>query len=325
MSTHATADERGATLHEAARSTCAVCSSPRVRPFMIAPDNGHLRDQDVRLPVYRCADCDLFFLNPPPPGEIGREYFAEQYKTDMAANPYYTDEFKDRVGDIRAKLLEQYGVSAGRLLDVGCAKGHFVRSAKNAGWDAWGVELDEGACEYARTHLGLDTVFAGSVDHPNLPDQFDAVTLWDVIEHVHDPLECLRGVAGKLRESGWLVVRTGNIRSWAFDRNRRKWWAFGSDHRFYFSPGSLTRALELSGFTVVGVLNQEKAERPEKRQAPGLTDTSLSDGLRAIGKSPLKVARVGSYLAAKVRRLAGERKHGEHYMTSIMTVVARKT
>ena len=291
---------------------------------MIAPDNGHLRSQAVRLPVDRCADCDLFFLNPPPPADIGREYFAETYAAETAANPYYTDEFKDRVGEVRAKLLNQYGLSSGRLLDVGCGKGHFVRSAKKAGWDAWGVELDEGACNYARTHLGLETVFAGSFDHSMLPAVFDAVTLWDVIEHVHDPLDCLRGAASKLRESGWLVVRTGNIRSWTFDRNRRKWWAFGSDHRFYFSPASLTRALELSGFNVVSVLNQERAERPEKKRSVGLTDTSLSDGLRAIGRSPLKVARLGSYLSGRFRRLAGQRKYGEHYGTSIMTIVAQK-
>jgi SAM-dependent methyltransferase len=292
---------------------------------MIAPDNGHLRSQDVRLPVDRCADCDLFFLNPPPPADIGREYFAETYAAENSGNPYYTDEFKDKVGDIRAKLLAQYGQSSGRLLDVGCGKGHFVRSARKAGWDAWGVELDEGACDYARTHLGLDTVFAGSVDHGSLPEVFDAVTLWDVIEHVHDPLESLRGAAGKLRDAGWLVVRTGNIRSWTFDRNRKKWWAFGSDHRFYFSPGSLTRALELSGFKVVAVLNQEKTERPDKKRSAGLTDTRLSDGLRAIGRSPGKLAQLGSYMGAKLRRMAGERKYGEHYATSIMTIVAQKT
>ena len=291
---------------------------------MTATDNGHLRSLEVKLPVYRCYDCDLFFLNPPPPSEIGREYFAEAYAAPASSNVYYDDAFKGRVSNLRLDLLARYVESTGKLLDVGCGKGQFVHMAQTRGWNAWGVELDEGACNYARTHLGLQTVLNGSLDHPELPGEFDVVTLWDVIEHVPDPVGIFKHSAERLRAGGVVVVRTANIRSWTFDRHRSRWWAFGSDHRFYFSPDSLRAAMNAAGLSVIEVLNCEPAERPGKRQTRDISDTSLSDGLRSVTRSPKKISQIGRYGANLLRRIAGDRRYGRHYRTSIMTVVGVK-
>ncbi len=87
---------------------------------------------------------------------------------------------------IRLDTLAERQPPGRRLLDIGCGKGQFVGVAREVGWDAWGVEFDEGAVETAR-HAGSQTVFAGSLDHPDLPAVFDVITLWDVIEHLQDP------------------------------------------------------------------------------------------------------------------------------------------
>jgi 2-polyprenyl-3-methyl-5-hydroxy-6-metoxy-1,4-benzoquinol methylase len=246
---------------------------------MVAPDNGHLRRTDVRLPVHRCASCDIFLLNPPPPAHVGREYFASAYAGAQAKNIYYDPAFKERTSRLRLEMLSEHARGGRRLLDVGCGKGQFVRVAREEGWDAWGVELDEGACAYAHRELGLNTVLHGSLGHPDLSGRFDVITLWDVIEHVDDPVGILTDVARHLSDNGVVAIRTANIRSWTFDRHRSRWWAFGSDHRFYFSPQSLAAAMRAAGLTVLGVFNREPIERPDKRTGVDISDTPLSKAL----------------------------------------------
>lgn len=311
---------------EAERPTtvCHVCGSRRLQPFMTVADNGHLRRTDVTLPVHHCRDCDVFFLNPPPPAHVGREYFADAYAGHARGNIYYDDAFKERTSRLRLELLRSRGAPGRRLLDVGCGKGQFVAVAQRDGWDAWGVELDHGACAYAAGQFGLQTVLHGDLSHPALPGEFDVVTLWDVIEHVPDPVGIFREVVARLRPGGLVVVRTANIRSWAFDRHRHQWWAFGSDHRFYFSPGSLGVAMSAAGLMVTDVLDREAAERPDKRRSQDISQTSVGAGLRSISHSPAKVAKIGRYVRNLLRRAAGEWKYGAQYKTSIMTIVAVK-
>jgi SAM-dependent methyltransferase len=288
---------------------------------MRVSDNGHLRRTDISLPVYRCRSCDVFFLNPAPPPEVGRDYFAQAYADETPQNMYFSDSFKERVSNLRLDLLAKYAPETERLLDIGCGKGQFVRLARGRGWDAWGVELDEGACQYAREHFGLDTVLNGSLETPALPGTFDVITLWDVIEHVPDPVQLLRDAAERLRIGGTIVVRTANIRSWAFDKHRARWWAFGSDHRFYFSPHSLGLAMNRAGLRVLDVVDHELKERPDRRKKADISDTSLADGFRAVTQSPQKIAKVGRYGLNLARRFKGDWQYGEHYRTGIMTVV----
>jgi 2-polyprenyl-3-methyl-5-hydroxy-6-metoxy-1,4-benzoquinol methylase len=306
-------------------AVCHVCGSNRIAPFMTVSDNGHLRRQDVKLPVYHCRDCDVFFLNPPPPASVGREYFAQAYAgTAAAGNIYYDDGFKERTSRLRLEMLTRYGARGKQLLDIGCGKGMFVHVATQSGWDAWGTEFDAGACAYAATHFGLRTIINGDLDAPALPAQFDVITLWDVIEHVPDPVGIFRQVERRLRPGGIVAARTGNIRSWAFDRHREGWWAFGSDHRFYFSPRSLSAAMSAAGLEVLDVVNGELNERPDKRQSRDISDTSLADGLRSMTRAPAKAMKIGRYGRNLLRRKLGERRYGEHYHTSIMTVLGRK-
>lgn len=310
---------------ERKKDACPICESPDIRPFMVVGDNGHLRTQQVRLPVYRCKACDIVFLNPAPESAIGAEYFAEAYADGQAANLYYREDFKRRVSELRMGLVEDWRSAPDVLLDLGCGRGTFVGVARSMGWDAWGVELDEGACLYAHRELGLSTVLNGTLTHPGLPSTFGVVTLWDVIEHVPDPVGLLRDVTARLRDGGIVVLRTANVRSRLFDRDPARWWAFGSDHRFYFSPGSLEVALRRAGLKLEAVLNRELMERPGKRREDGIVDTSLAKGVRAVVRAPYKLRGVGRYLRGKWRESRGRRLYGSHYDTSLMTVVARKT
>lgn len=108
--------------------------------------------------------------------------------------------------------LSEFG-SRGRLLDVGCGRGLFLKLAQEKGWKVEGVDVSRHAAEYGRRSLGIE-VRTGTLEEAAFRSQsFDAVTLWDCLEHVDDPLGTLREVHRVLRERGRCLVLTPNMDS----------------------------------------------------------------------------------------------------------------
>lgn len=204
-------------------------------------------------PVVRCAGCGLLYANPRWKAEhlFGRyneDYWAHYVETvrdtafDPAANSRRWEPF--------AAALEVIG-GRGRLLDVGCATGEFLAAAKARGWEAYGVETAALAADYAaRTH-GVE-VHVGALDSVPWPDGwFDAVSLWDVIEHVPSPRAYIARAARLLRPGGMLGLTTPNIRSLNYLLLGRNWEVVGpNEHIYYFNARTLDRLLRDAGFAI---------------------------------------------------------------------------
>ena len=147
-----------------------------------------------------------------------------------------------------------------RLLDVGCSYGAFLDAARERGWEVSGVELSVKGSEYARRHRALE-VFTGTLEHAGFPaGSFDAVSLWDVIEHLDRPLDLLREARRILRPGGVLLVFTINQRSLinvtgevvhrlTLGRARRPLeLLYDIHHNFFFDAGTLGRLVRRAGF-----------------------------------------------------------------------------
>ncbi len=218
------------------------------------------RDRLLNLPgefrLVRCNQCGLIYLNPRPTAQEIGAYYPEQY------HPYTRAIEDERSWFLR--LDRRYGLrkrcavitrrvrGVGRLLDVGCATGIFLDGMRRLGWQVQGVELNPEIAAYARERLGLP-VFAGTLEQAAFPSgHFDLVTLWDVLEHVHDPKGALREIARILRPGGWLVLSLPDpdcIEARLFG----PYWA-GLDmprHLNIFSRTVLTRFLTETGFTLL--------------------------------------------------------------------------
>jgi 2-polyprenyl-3-methyl-5-hydroxy-6-metoxy-1,4-benzoquinol methylase len=154
------------------------------------------------------------------------------------------------------KLINKYFSRPGRLLDVGCAMGYFLDTARNDGWDVTGVEISDYASSYARDELKLN-VFNGELERLIQDEKigihtFDVVTLWDTLEHVCDPKSLLRAAYSVLKEDGMLFLSTLNIDSLTARQQRNQWHYFRPPkHLFYFSEKTLKRYLAEAGFEVV--------------------------------------------------------------------------
>jgi len=192
-------------------------------PYCQADDYGvHLVRGDLSLGqagefrLVRCHRCGLVYLNPRPTRRELAALYPDEYDqyTETLAQSSRLVRWDRRYGlRKRCQAIRRYK-PAGRLLDVGCATGDFLDVMREIpGWQVTGVELSAHAADYARTELGLD-VLVGTLEENHLADaSFDVVTLWNVFEHLPDPLATLREIHRILKPSGLLVINTPNLDS----------------------------------------------------------------------------------------------------------------
>lgn len=154
------------------------------------------------------------------------------------------------------RLLPPRWPRQGRLLDVGCAAGFFLAEAR-AHYEVQGVELSAWSSAYARDQLGLP-VITGTLEQAALPAaRFDIVTLWDVIEHVPQPVPVLAEAARLLAPGGRIVLTTGDWGS-AYAQARRERWHLLTPpwHLSFFSRTTLAEAARRAGLRVQHIASE---------------------------------------------------------------------
>lgn len=196
--------------------------------------------------VVRCRRCSLVYLSPRPK----RVLVIEGYS--CAKDKRYISQEKGRGITFRNSLKRIKRLRAGgKLLDVGAASGTFVRMAVEAGYDAHGVEPSRWMCDFAKKNYGV-RVLPGVLEEQNFKDgSFDIVTMWDVLEHVPDPMATLQEVKRILTPDGLLVINYPRIDDPLARLAGRKWWFLLSIHLYYFTPKTLSAYLDLLEFEKV--------------------------------------------------------------------------
>ncbi|GAB4339725.1 MAG: hypothetical protein Kow0099_15080 [Candidatus Abyssubacteria bacterium] len=150
-------------------------------------------------------------------------------------------------------------IPVGSVLDVGCATGFFLEAALERGWAAYGVEPNPYAYEQARREFG-DRVFLGTIETGSINGlSFDVIFMFDVLEHVRDPLGTLVRAGALLRNGGLVAIATPDIASMSARLLGRRWPHLKSEHQFYFSSHSLSRLLARAGFRTLLVRRALKA------------------------------------------------------------------
>jgi SAM-dependent methyltransferase len=158
---------------------------------------------------------------------------------------------RDRTARRHLAIVERHA-HRGRLLDVGCAGGLFLHHALRAGWSVTGIEPSEALSTEARERLGSKgEIHCGTLEGAILLPGFDAVTLWDVLEHVPDPRAFLYACRALLRPGGHLFLNVPDLDSLEARLLGRRWPLFLPEHLNYFNRGSLRLCGERAGLTLV--------------------------------------------------------------------------
>lgn len=199
-------------------------------------------------PIVRCTQCGLVYANPRPQSQDVLQIY------EAVKDPLYVEERAGRVLTFEHHLrpMEHFtGTANGRrLLDVGAYTGVFVDIAARHGWDAWGIEPSLWAVDLARQE-GLQMV-GGTLEDSTFEDSsFDVVTMWDVIEHVANPMATMHAAYRVLKPGGFLVVHTMDLGSPFARLMGKRWPWFMEMHLFYFTRRTMRLMLEKAHFEVV--------------------------------------------------------------------------
>ena len=191
--------------HPSEEVSCTRCGADGSQLLVALED--YLYKIPGHFAMRRCGQCGLIFLSPRPTPESLAAYYPDSYAPYRRA---IQDEpnalmrwMRRRNIRQRSRLVERFAArSPGRLLDLGASTGIFMDDIRSLGWQVTGVELNENAAAYARERLGLEVICA-ELSQAQLPaNHFDAITLWDVIEHTFDPAQILAEVWTQLAREG---------------------------------------------------------------------------------------------------------------------------
>ena len=224
-----------------APSRCLVCDGA------LAPS--------PRLPgLNKCSGCgfitaDLALSDDELHALYGADYFhGDEYADYVAEGPELRENFRRRIETL---LTYQPANERRRLFEIGAAYGFFLDEVSSDYEHVAGIDISEAAAEFARTDLGVDVVAADYLTQV-LPEQVDALCMWDTIEHLRHPREFIEKASRDVRPGGLLALTTGDIDSLNARLRGRRWrMIHPPTHLLYFSSRTLVRLLDSAGFDVV--------------------------------------------------------------------------
>lgn len=206
--------------------------------------------------IWQCGRCTLRFTQDVPSAEsIGPYYKSSEYishsnTSEGLINKLYQSVRKYTLSQKAKFIARQTGIIGGKLLDVGCGTGAFLNVMKKEGWEVLGVEPDEEARELARKLYRLTVFEASQLDQ--LPSgNFDAITLWHVLEHVHDLHAYVEQLKSLLKPTGKLFIAVPNYQSLDAQIYRRDWAAYDVPrHLYHFTPQAMDVLMKEHGLTI---------------------------------------------------------------------------
>ncbi len=227
-------------------------------------DDTRLVTVEDSFKIVRCKKCGLIYLNPRPKTKDLLDFYDDFFLTDEKSIFQWSRLMGKVYRETKRNIEKEY--PSGKLLDMGCGLGLFLKLWDPQKWELSGIDISKKAVEYAQDE-GLN-VREGSLEKAGFSnDYFDVITMFYVLEHLLNPLKVLKEVRRILKKDGLLVVRIPQsisaerfLRFFGVRRNL----CHPPMHLYDFSTEILREFLLKAGFkrieTVIG-----KPTSPERR------------------------------------------------------------
>lgn len=234
---------------------CPICETEDFQKHLEL--NDYFLSQEAFI-IQKCVNCSLLFTNPRPAKErIGSYYLSENYishsnsKKGFFASLY---QFARKVNLASKYAIIKKHIKTGNALDIGSGTGHFLNYLNKKRWNIQGIEPNKDAADFARENFKLEINNESKLgEFEN--GFFDLVTMWHVLEHVHDLNERLAQIHRILNTKGLLIIALPNHESYD-SKYYVKYWA-GYDvprHLYHFSKDDVFRLAEKHNFRVENIV-----------------------------------------------------------------------
>lgn len=263
--------------------TCAACGENDFTPFLTCLDHSISNE---KFDLKQCSNCGLVITSPRPEiGDLNRYYLSDVYTSHTSHPKNLVDRLYRFARTFTLKwkssvVTQNTNPSNNKtLLDFGCGTGQFIESAARGGWQVAGVEPSHVARQNAPKDI--QPAISKSIEGLAPEKTYSAITLWHVLEHVHDLDRVLQSLSTRLENDGTLFIAVPNHLSWDGKRYQSYWAGYDVPrHLWHFSQQSMERLLTKNNLRVTKIVPM----RLDAIYVSILSEKYLSNGKLSIPK-----------------------------------------
>lgn len=212
---------------------CPICASKKLKDKFALEDFFLSKE---KFNIQKCSDCGFEFTNPRP----AKNHIADYYKSEN----YISHSNKSKGLFARMyQIARHFNLSSkykiikkhahrGKALDIGSGTGHFLNYLKNKQWTVQGIEPDKDAAQYSRSHFGLNSDSEEKLGNLE-KNSFDLITMWHVLEHVHDLNNRMIELQSLIKPDGLLILALPNSSSFDAKYYDKYWAAYDVPRHLY--------------------------------------------------------------------------------------------
>ncbi len=234
-------------------SSCPICSGSNFISFLHCKDHT-TSGEDFNLK--KCISCGFTFTDPKPDEEsIGKYYLSEKYISHTGGQKTFLDSiylFARKIALKKKREILEKNSAGKSILDFGCGTGEFLNEMKHHDWQIAGVEPSPNANQKAQETTGTKIYTALAETNES---QFDSITLWHVLEHIHDLNGTLKKFSVLLKKSGTIFIAVPNPKSHDAEFYKSFWAGYDVPrHLWHFNQENMKKLLENNGFKLINTL-----------------------------------------------------------------------
>lgn len=237
-------------------NNCPVCNSPNINLILTTKDYTVSQQEFF---IWHCNDCTFRFTQDVPsqdaisPYYVSENYISHSDTKKGLINKLYHAVRTTTLNAKKKMLIKETGLQKGKLLDIGCGTGAFLYNMQQAGWDITGLEPDVTARKKAGELYGLQPQEPGKLFELQ-PGSYNAITMWHVLEHVHELHAYIRQIAELIKMDGKIFIAVPNYLSADAVLYKEHWAAWDVPrHLYHFSSQSMEKLIGIYNLKLVAV------------------------------------------------------------------------